>query len=115
MDSVNTSSLPYIEVLQGRDGRDRWDGVPGPCGPQGQKGEAGATGPQGPPGSRRGGVIYKRWGKTSCPNVSGTELVYAGVSILLSVRFWIVRHWVYMDYTVFPTVPLVFISLTVGL
>ena len=32
--SVNTSSFPYIEVLQGRDGRDGQDGVPGPCGPQ---------------------------------------------------------------------------------
>jgi len=39
---------------------------------------AGATGPQGPPGLRSGGVVYTRWGKTSCPNVSGTELVYAG-------------------------------------
>ena len=24
------------------------------------------------------GVVYTRWGKTRCPNVSGTELVYAG-------------------------------------
>jgi len=23
-------------------------------------------------------VVYTRWGKTNCPNVSGTELVYAG-------------------------------------
>ena len=23
-------------------------------------------------------MVYTRWGKTSCPNVSGTELVYAG-------------------------------------
>jgi len=44
----------------------------------GQRGEAGATGPQGPPGPRSGGVVYTRWGKTSCPNVSETELVYAG-------------------------------------
>ena len=123
VDSDNTSSVPYIEVLRGRDGRDGRDGVPGPrgpqgkrggagatgpqgsSGPQGQKGEAGATGergeagatgergeagaigergeagptgPQGAPGPRIGGVVYTRWGKTSCPNVSGTELVYAG-------------------------------------
>jgi len=125
-------SIPYIEILRGRDGRDGRDGVPGPRGPQGQRGEvgatglqgspgpqgergevgatgpqgpsgpqgqsgetgakgpqgprgpqgergeAGATGPQGPPGPRSGGVVYTRWGKTSCPNVSGTELVYAG-------------------------------------
>ena len=78
VDSDNTSSVPYIEVLRGRDGRDGRDGVPGPRGPQGQRGEAGATGPRGPTGPRSGGVVYTRWGKTSCPNVSGTELVYAG-------------------------------------
>ena len=72
---INTSSLPYIEVLRGRDGRDGRDGVPGPHGPQGQKGEQGVAGPHGP---RNGGVVYTRWGKTSCPNVTGTELVYAG-------------------------------------
>ena len=121
VNSVNTSSLPYIEVLRGRDGRDGRDGVPGPRGPQGQRGGAGATGqrgdtgptgiqgppgpqgqrgdsggsqgppgpqgqrglagatgPRGPTGPRSGGVVYTRWGKTSCPSVSGTELVYAG-------------------------------------
>ena len=78
VNSVNTSSLPYIEVLRGRDGRDGRDGVPGPRGPQGQRGEAGATGLRGSPGPRSGGAVYTRWGKTSCPNVSGTELVYAG-------------------------------------
>ena len=46
--SVNTSSFPYIEVLQGRDGRDGRDGVPGPCGPQGQRGDQGIAGPPGP-------------------------------------------------------------------
>ena len=73
--SVNTSSFPYIEVLQGRDGRDGRDGVPGPRGPQGQKGDQGVAGP---PGPRNGGVVYTRWGKSSCPSVSGTTLVYTG-------------------------------------
>ena len=73
--AINTSSLSHIEVLRGRDGRDGRDGVPGPRGPQGQRGEQGAAGP---PGPRNGGVVYIRWGKTSCPNVTGTELVYAG-------------------------------------
>ena len=73
--AINTSSLPYIEVLRGRDGRDGRDGVPGPHGPQGQRGEQGVAGP---PGPRNGGVVYTRWGKTSCPNITGTELVYAG-------------------------------------
>ena len=70
MHRLNTSSLPYIEMLRGRDGRDRQDGVPSPCGPQGQRGNTGATGAQGPPGPRSGGVVYTRWGKTTCPNVS---------------------------------------------
>ena len=72
---MNTSSLPYIEVLQGRDGRDGRDGVPGPRGLQGQRGDQGVTGP---PGPKSGGVVYTRWGKSSCPSVSGTTLVYAG-------------------------------------
>ena len=73
--SVNTSSFPYIEVLRGRDGRDGQDGVPGPRGPQGQRGDQGVAGP---PGPRNGGVVYTRWGKSTCPSVSGTTLVYAG-------------------------------------
>ena len=73
--TVNTSSFPYIEVLRGRDGRDGRDGVPGPHGPQGQKGDQGVAGP---PGPRNGGVVYTRWGKSTCPSVSGTTLVYAG-------------------------------------
>ena len=73
--SVNTSSLPYIEVLRGRDGRDGRDGVPGPRGPQGQRGDQGVAGP---PGPRNGGVVYTRWGKSSCPNVTGTTMMYAG-------------------------------------
>ena len=35
----------------------------------------GFTGPEGPPG---GGVVYTRWGRTTCPYTQGTELVYAG-------------------------------------
>ena len=73
--SVNTSSFPYIEVLRGRDGRDGRDGVPGPRGPQGQRGDQGVAGP---PGPRNGGVVYTRWGKSSCPNILSTTLVYAG-------------------------------------
>ena len=72
---MNTSSFPYIEVLRGRDGRDGRDGVPGPRGPQGQRGDQGVAGP---PGPRNGGVVYTRWGKSTCPSVSGTTLVYAG-------------------------------------
>ena len=70
--------------LSGRDGRDGRDGVPGPqgvagrdgkTGPQGLKGD---TGPQGPPGPRSGGVTYVRWGRTTCPDTEGTQVVYTG-------------------------------------
>ena len=105
--SINNSSslvgCPNFELIQGRDGRDGEpgrdgrDGMPGaqgpqglkgepgpaggPPGPQGQPGARGATGAQGavgPAGPRSGGVTYTRWGKSSCPNISGTELVYTG-------------------------------------
>ena len=81
---TDEAALPYIKILQGRDGRDGRDGEPGPQGPpgrdgvNGEKGETGATGPQGPPGPSSGGVTYVRWGRTTCPNVTGTELVYTG-------------------------------------
>ena len=38
----------------------------------------GDPGTQGPPGPRSGGAAYIRWGRTTCPNVTGTELIYAG-------------------------------------
>ena len=70
---------------RGRDGRDGMTGPPGPNtgvqGPQGMQGERGIqgpTGPAGPPGPRVGGVVYTRWGSSSCPSVSGTTLVYSG-------------------------------------
>ena len=91
------SSCPHLELLQGRDGRDGRDGMPGSSGPQGPQGErgdpggpqgprgltgqtgpSGPTGDTGPPGPKSGGVTYIRWGKSSCPDVAGTELLYAG-------------------------------------
>ena len=75
----------------GRDGRDGLtgaqgppgepgpsQGVPGEQGIQGERGERGPSGPQGPPAPRSGGVVYTRWGSSSCPSVPGTMLVYAG-------------------------------------
>ena len=94
---------PHVHVLRGRDGRDGLpgrdgrEGVPGPQGPPGPKGDTGrpggppgpqgqpgargatgAKGPIGPPGPRSGGVTYTRWGKSTCPNITGTDLVYSG-------------------------------------
>ena len=57
------------------------DGLPGPAGhygPAGYPGPQGDTGAQGSPGPRSGGVTYIRWGRTTCPDTEGTELVYAG-------------------------------------
>ena len=42
------------------------------------KGMQGDPGLQGPPGPSSGGVTYVRWGRTTCPNTPGTELVYTG-------------------------------------
>ena len=71
--------MPGATGFQGAKG-ERGD----PGGPQGPRGLTGAVGtpraigPAGSPGPRSGGVTYVRWGKSSCPSVTGTELVYAG-------------------------------------
>ena len=61
---------PLIELLRGQNGQD------GKEGRDGRDGMPGPPGPPGPPG--RGGVVYTRWGRTTCPSTLGTELVYAG-------------------------------------
>ena len=74
----NNGSSVFVELLRGRDGLPGRDGVQGPPGPPGKDG---STGQQGPPGPlNNGGVIYTRWGKSSCPEVEGTELVYSGIT-----------------------------------
>ena len=35
-------------------------------------------GEPGPPGPVSGGVVYTRWGKSSCPDIPGTQLLYTG-------------------------------------
>ena len=77
-DNENEGLPPYIELLQGRDGRDGRDGPTGPRGPAGMNGEKGDTGDKGEPGPSTGGVTYIRWGRTTCPDTPGTELVYSG-------------------------------------
>jgi len=91
--SNKSESLHFrdVEILRGRDGRDGRDGLvgekgaPGPLGPTGPPGVgvAGPPGPQGergPPGSQMGGVVYTRWGRTTCPNTKETELLYHGIT-----------------------------------
>ena len=53
-------------------------GIPGRDGKTGEKGMTGDTGLLGPPGPKCGGVTYVRWGRTTCPDTAGTELVYVG-------------------------------------
>ena len=59
-------------------------GANGQVGPEGEKGDPGITGPTGPIGLIRptgpsvGGVVHVRWGRTSCPNRTGTQLLYHG-------------------------------------
>ena len=83
-DAVINGAQSELDILHGRDGRDGRDGLPGPRGLPGQdgrngeRGPAGPTGAQGPPGPRSGGATYIRWGRTTCPDTEGTELVYAG-------------------------------------
>ena len=64
----------FVELLRGRDGLPGRDGIQGPPGPPGKDGNTG------PPGPSSGGAIYTRWGKSSCPQVEGTELVYSGIT-----------------------------------
>ena len=81
---ITAQKPPMVELLRGRDGRDGRDGGPGPRGLPGKDGVNGKTGEQGvcgspgPPGPRGGGATYVRWGRTTCPDVPGTELVYKG-------------------------------------
>ena len=70
--------IPLIDLLRGRDGRDGLPGRDGKDGEPGPQGQQGPPGPQGPQGSRSAGVTYIRWGKSSCPTTTGTQLVYAG-------------------------------------
>ena len=101
-EATPTTAYPYLKLLRGRDGRDGKDGergesglpgiqgpygLPGPQGPAGPPGLSGTTGPQGPqgpkgdigsPGPCGGGVIYTRWGRSTCPSITGASLVYSG-------------------------------------
>ena len=73
----------YLQILRGRDGRDGLpgsDGQKGERGDKGGKGEKGETGAVGAAGLKNGGVVYTRWGRKSCPNDTGAQLVYEGIT-----------------------------------
>ena len=69
---------PGPQGVAGRDGAPGDPGIPGPVGIPGRDATEGQQGVQGPPGPKSGGVTYVRWGRTTCPNTTGTELVYRG-------------------------------------
>ncbi|XP_066279564.1 short-chain collagen C4-like [Branchiostoma lanceolatum] len=75
---------PGTDGTDGQSGRDGRDGVPGT---QGSAGAVGPVGLQGPPGDTgapgtdgTGGAVYVRWGRKTCPDSSGTEMLYSGVA-----------------------------------
>ena len=68
------TGVPGTPGTNGRDGR---DGEPGS---EGLQGPPGPSGPTGAPGLNGGGLTYVRWGRTTCPTVRGTELVYDGLT-----------------------------------
>ena len=72
------SYIPLIDRLRGRPGRDGLPGRDGAPGDQGLRGEKGEPRAQGPPGPVTAGVTYIRWGRTTCPQAAGTQLVYSG-------------------------------------
>ena len=43
-------------------------------------GRDGQPGPPGPPGPVGGGAVYTRWGKSTCPTVPGTSMLYSGIT-----------------------------------
>ena len=104
--------VPPIEALRGRDGRDGRDGAPGPqgsSGTDGMKGMTGDTGLLGPPGPSSGGATYVRWGRTTCPNTTGTELVYSG----RAAGTWYTHNGGSSDYLCLPEQP-EYMSFTAG-
>ena len=64
----------YMEIVQ------LWFAIifVGEKGFTGDRGLPGPPGPPGPQGASVGGAVYTRWGRTTCPNITGTQLVYAG-------------------------------------
>ena len=70
----------YLQTLRGRDGLPGRDGQKGERGDKGEKGEKGETGAVGAAGPKSGGVVYTHWGRKSCPNDTGAQLVYEGIT-----------------------------------
>ena len=95
--SLGPTGQNGIPGKQGEPGLEGPRGLPGDCRPVvGYPGPPGLPGPAGPPGrviygpreqeepelppigAKRVGVVFTRWGRTSCPDTDGTESVYKG-------------------------------------
>ena len=50
------------------------------AGTQADWGCRGHKGLEGPLGTPSGGATYTRWGKSSCPEIGDTELLYSGIT-----------------------------------
>ena len=74
--SKGESGMHGPQGLAGISGLQGDVGGKGESGEKGDHGVRGLTGPQGP--SPSSGGLYTRWGRTSCPDVDGTETVYSG-------------------------------------
>ena len=82
--ALGPNGPPGMKGSKGEAGGTGNRGSEGPTGLRGQKGDVGEKGDKGGRGERGGqgagsyGGVYVRWGRTSCPNATGTELVYSG-------------------------------------
>ena len=77
---MSLPNTPYIQILRGR-GRDGMPGPSGPARPPGRDGSNGKKGDReepGPRGPRNWGVVFTRWGQTTCPTTNDTERLYQG-------------------------------------
>ena len=73
--------MAYTEGQKGEPGPRGPQGPPGPPGIPGTNGRNGIKGSPGLPGSKSGSVVFTRWGNSSCPNETTTELVYSGTMV----------------------------------
>ena len=66
---------------KGKKGATASTGAPGQkenSGSTGSPGLPGLMGATGSPGPSTGGVVYTCWGRTSCPSMTGAQLLYEG-------------------------------------
>ncbi|CAH1228029.1 COL6A5 [Branchiostoma lanceolatum] len=76
-----TDGQPGVDGQPGTDGTQGVAGPTGPVGLQGSPGDKGDTGPPGRDGAPGiGGSVYIRWGRKTCAENGGAELVYSGVA-----------------------------------